>query len=93
MRALIYHIRRRQRPAGGNQFYRDRSVRPVETFCGDDPTIYDGDWRSKAPAWTRKDGMRFEPCAKCVAKRSEAGRLRKDNPKIQTTTNLRKVKT
>lgn len=41
----LRHIRCRPRPAGGNQFYRDRSPSGAEkTLCGASATIWDQSW-------------------------------------------------
>ena len=73
---IIYHIRHRLTPRGGNQFYRDKRVREVATLCGAEPTEYDAGWREKAEEWTgcqnnANPGATFVPCEECKKKRSQ----------------------
>ena len=42
-----FHIRLRLRRRGGNRFYKDRSPRPVGTFCGAPVTEYDAAWAER----------------------------------------------
>lgn len=65
---ITYHIRKRMTPRGGNSFYRDRSERKTETFCGAPVTGYDITWRERGVVWNRSDVERFEPCAACLLK-------------------------
>ena len=62
----IFHRRQRLRRRGGNQFYRDYSVRKTATVCGAPVTEFDCGWRDKAEDWTRpSDGRRFVYCPEC----------------------------
>lgn len=67
---IIYHIRHRLTPRGGNQWYKDRSERKVSTYCGAAPTQHDAGWRDKAEEWigcqnNDHPGAVFTPCPKC----------------------------
>ena len=62
----VFHIRRRMPRRGGNQYYLDRSNRPVFTYCGAPVTEYDDNWRSKAHPWKRRDGTEMVACVECV---------------------------
>lgn len=81
------HVLKRQKPRGGNNFYRDRSERKAETFCGATlPTssgslVTDQDpldslvsavpWNAQAEPWTDVHGINFRPCPTCKEKRDE----------------------
>jgi hypothetical protein len=63
-----FHIRERLRPRGGSQWYKDRSERPVNTFCGAEPTAYDIAWadRNRAANFEHPEKGTFVPCSNCV---------------------------
>lgn len=58
--------------AGGNQWYRNKSIRESRTLCGAPCGYYDIPYRGIAVAWTRDDGARIEPCADCAAALAKA---------------------
>ncbi len=62
----IFHIRRRLRRRGGNQFYLDTSERKTATYCGENVTDYDISWNADAVAF---NGRR--PCPQCIATRDK----------------------
>ena len=82
---MTFHIRKRQRPRGGNQFYLDRSERKVETFCGAEPGLYDHGWNAPARDYveTTEDqasdyhGPARAPCEECGRLRDEYKATRK----------------
>lgn len=61
----VFHIRKRLRRRGGNQFYRDTAIRETSTFCGAPVTGYDFACNSKPQPWTNGD-TDFIPCPECV---------------------------
>lgn len=64
---MTYHIRQRLTPRGGNQFYKDRSDRKSETFCGAPCTEYDAAWadRKRAGEWVHAEKGLFDVCPAC----------------------------
>lgn len=68
---ITFHIRKRMTPRGGNSFYRDKSERKTETFCGAPVTGYDIRWNERGAVWNRSDFERFEPCAECLKVRAK----------------------
>lgn len=74
---MTYHVRKRLRARGGNHFYRDSTVRPSSTFCGDPMTEFDAAWNAKLVIWKNRDGVQMVPCERCaVAVRNEEGGAR-----------------
>jgi len=67
---VIYHIRRRLRPARSNQWYRDKSDRGQGTFCGAPEGYFDVAHNNKAPLWSLEQ-VKYEPCAECLRIRAE----------------------
>jgi hypothetical protein len=61
MNESIFHIREKLAKRGGNQFYRDRSVRTTATLCGAPITEFDVLFHEKAETWNE-----HVPCAKCI---------------------------
>ena len=68
MEPTVYHIRRRLRRRRGNQFYRDRSIRKSESYCGE-MTADDIFWNWKAEIFEHKF-----PCKKCIEIREKETR-------------------
>ena len=65
-----FHIRRRLPRKGGNQWYKTHvDNRVVSTYCGVEPTEYDGAWNKKAEAWTHPWKGEMLPCKDCKATR------------------------
>ena len=49
----IFHIRKRLRPRKGSQWYKDKNLRQVETFCGAAVTEHDINWNAEPIDWTK----------------------------------------
>ena len=66
---MIFHIRKRLRKLRGNQWYKDRDDRKVETYCQAEPTEYDVEWRYRKSKkyiakWEHKSVVHY-PCGVC----------------------------
>lgn len=75
----VFHIRQRLRPRGGNQFYRDKSERVSETFCGAPPTEFDVAWNDRAQLFLGR-----VPCKECMRLRD--GRRQETGMESKTST-------
>ena len=66
---MIFHIRQRLAPKGGNSFYKDRSIRPTSTFCGAPVTEWDASWaeRKRVKDWQSERGGAMTVCPACKA--------------------------
>lgn len=63
-----FHIRKQLAKRGGNQFYRDRSIREAGTLCGEPVTINDIPFKGTVDrSWLANHFPGFEPCSKCLA--------------------------
>lgn len=72
--SATFHIRRPLAKCGGNQFYRDTTVRATSTYCGADMTDCDAAAKHKVGSWTKADGTRMIPCGRCIELRAAGQR-------------------
>ena len=63
---MLFHIRKQLRKRGGNQFYRDRSIRKTETLCGAPVTDVDLPFNGKIAGLPG-----FECCQDCLTIKKE----------------------
>jgi hypothetical protein len=64
---VIFYIRRALRPAGGNQWYKDRSDRGQGTYCGAPETAYDVPHRDRNRAESYQlDGRELCPACRDI---------------------------
>lgn len=64
----MVHIRKKLRKLGGNQFYKDNSIRKAETLCGAEVTDRDVDFKTGGTKsfkkWAIRDRFVCEECLK-----------------------------
>lgn len=61
---ITFHIRRQLSRKRGSQWYKDKTVRTVSTYCGADVTQWDINWNSKALSIADRI-----PCEACIIAR------------------------